>query len=287
MTTGPSKWCVQATILRVMDMTRPRRRTISTVLALLLAVESVAAVSAAAGGVLAGRSASHALPDASPEGQVLADIGTADRAWEPGPNEASTPPVSAAIAADDAPDYLHPRPATPAARTAPEPTATPKPAATPRPTAKPAVKVTVKSATATKPKAVTYTGRNHAWIPSLGVNQSVASFPCDRAAPPDNYVYRWGCAGGNNVYLLGHAYGVFRPLHDAYLDGRLRVGMKVYYADNSGQVQVYVVRWWKLTAPTTDASWAWAAQATPSMTLQTCMGANSRYRLIVRLVQVG
>jgi hypothetical protein len=25
----------------------------------------------------------------------------------------------------------------------------------------------------------------------------------------------------------------------------------------------------------------------PSMTLQTCMGANSAYRLIVRLVQVG
>ena len=111
-------------------------------------------------------------------------------------------------------------------------------------------------------------------------------FPCDRKRPPDNLVYRWGCAGTNNVYLLGHAYSVLKPLHDGYTSHRLRVGMKAYYADSNGRVHVYAVTWWKTTPPTTSASWAWAAQPTPSMTLQTCVGADSELRLMVRLVEV-
>jgi hypothetical protein len=135
--------------------------------------------------------------------------------------------------------------------------------------------------------APSYRGRNHVWVPSLGINRSVSSFPCSRTRPPDNYVYRWGCAGRNNVYLLGHAYSVFKPLHDAYTSGRLRKGMKVVYADGAGRVHAFAVIWWRVVAPTTAASWAWAAQSRPSMTLQTCVGANSAYRLMVRLVQVG
>ena len=84
--------------------------------------------------------------------------------------------------------------------------------------------------------APTFSGRNHLWIPSLGINRSIAWFPCSRAREPDNYVYRWGCAGSNNVYLLGHAWGVFKPLHDAYASGRLKVGMKAMYADANGRV---------------------------------------------------
>jgi len=139
----------------------------------------------------------------------------------------------------------------------------------------------------TKTYAPSYRGRNHVWIPSLGINRSVLSFPCSRSRQPDNYVYRWGCAGHNNVYLMGHAYSVFKPLHNAYVSGRLRKGMKVIYADGSGRVHTYSVIWWRLVAPTTAASWAWAAQSRPSMTLQTCVGAQSQYRLMVRLVQVG
>jgi hypothetical protein len=126
--------------------------------------------------------------------------------------------------------------------------------------------------------------RNHVWIPSLGIDRSVEPFPCDRARPPDNFVYRWGCAGRNNVYLLGHAYSVFEPLHDAYVGGRLREGMTVDYADAYGHVRRYAVAWWKITRPSGAASWAWAPQPAPSMTLQTCVGANSEYRLIVRLL---
>jgi hypothetical protein len=132
-----------------------------------------------------------------------------------------------------------------------------------------------------------YHGRNHMWMPSLGITAGVQWFPCSRSTAPGPGVYRWGCAGRNNVYLMAHAWSTFRPLHDAYLRGRLHTGLKVWYADGDGRVHVYSVVWWRLTAPTTAASWAWAAQSRPSMTLQTCVGANSQYRLMVRLVQVG
>jgi Sortase domain len=267
-----------------MELTPRRRRAISTLLAVLLAVESVSVVAAAAGTATLPHATTHALPAASPDGLVLAEAGTASEAGEPA---VATPTPSPTVT---------PAPvATPAPTAAPvaTPKATPKPKAAPKPkaivpakTKAPAAPVRVTHA---KPptSASVYAGRNHVWIPSLGVNRSVSAFACTRTRPPDNYVYRWGCAGTNNVYLLGHASGVFQPLHDAYLNGRLKVGMRVWYADGGGAVHQYAVRWWRLTPPTTDGSWAWAAQGVPSMTLQTCIGANSQYRLIVRLVQVG
>jgi hypothetical protein len=135
--------------------------------------------------------------------------------------------------------------------------------------------------------SASFHGQNHVWIPSLGISANVQSFPCSRSRPPDAGVYRWGCAGRNNVYLLGHAWSTFKPLHDAYVGGRLRTGLKVAYADGAGTLHTYSVVWWKVVAPTTAASWAWAPLSRPSMTLQTCVGANSQYRLMVRLVQVG
>jgi hypothetical protein len=129
-------------------------------------------------------------------------------------------------------------------------------------------------------------GRNHFWFPGVGISRSVSWYACSRNTALANIVYRWGCGGRNNVYIMGHAYGVFAPLHRAYVSGRLRVGMKAYYADGRGKVHAYKVKWWKLTRPTTAASWAWASQSVPSMTLQTCVGSNSEYRLMVRLVEV-
>ena len=79
---------------------------------------------------------------------------------------------------------------------------------------------------------------------------------------------------------------MFEPLHDAYVSGRLQRGMKAVYADANGKVRTYAVRWWKVVKPTTSASWAWASLPSPSMTLQTCVGAHSQYRLMVRLAQV-
>ncbi|MEO5885223.1 MAG: sortase [Candidatus Limnocylindrales bacterium] len=134
--------------------------------------------------------------------------------------------------------------------------------------------------------AANYQGRNHLWIPALDIDRSVSAFACTSSAYPGDRVYRWGCAGKNNVYLFGHAYSVFKPLHDAYVRGRLKKGMQLYYADTDGSVSTYAVTWWKVTTPDKGA-WAYAGQSEKSVTLQTCVGAKSQYRLIVRLVKVG
>lgn len=136
------------------------------------------------------------------------------------------------------------------------------------------------------PPTTAFRGRNHVWIPAIGVDRSISFFACTSSAYPGDRVYRWGCAGPNNVYLFGHASSVFKPLHDAYVRGRLAKGMKVYRADAAGQVSTYAVAWWRVTTPDKGA-FAYAAQRRPSMTLQTCVGARSQYRLIVRLVKVG
>ncbi len=132
--------------------------------------------------------------------------------------------------------------------------------------------------------ATSYRGRNHVWIPSLGISRSISFFACTSKAYPGDRVYRWGCAGSNNVYLFGHAHSVFRPLHDAYVSGRLRKGMVLHYAGNDGVVHTYKVRWWRVTTPDKGA-WAYAGQSAPSLTLQTCVGAKSQFRLVVRLVR--
>lgn len=157
-------------------------------------------------------------------------------------------------------------------------------ATVPNPTA--AVARPVRSSGSTTTAATAYSGRNHVWMPSLGVSRSVSFYPCSRTTALANVVYRWGCAGKNNVYLMGHAWGVFRPLHDAYYNGRLRKGMLVIYADNNGRVTRYRVTFWKVVSPV-GAEWAYASQSRPSMTLQTCVGSRSQYRLVVRLVASG
>ena len=128
-------------------------------------------------------------------------------------------------------------------------------------------------------------GRNRRWFPALGIRRSVSFFSCSSSAYPGNRVYRWGCAGRNNVYLFGHAHSVFKPLHDAYVRGRLKKGMTAYFADARGRVSAYKVSWWRITTPD-KGGFAYASQSRPSMTLQTCVGARSQYRLIVRLVKV-
>jgi multidrug efflux pump subunit AcrA (membrane-fusion protein) len=137
-----------------------------------------------------------------------------------------------------------------------------------------------------KAAAAAYSGTNRIWIPSLGVSRGVSSFPCSRSEPPANQVYRWGCAGTNNVYLFGHAWGVMKPLHDAYVAGNLGLGLKVVYADGKGRVRTYRVTEIRVVTPD-QVDWAIAAQAKPSMTLQTCVGARSERRLLVRLVANG
>jgi len=269
-----------------MHLTTGRRNALSTLLALVLAVESVTVVAAAAQ-TSVGLPRMHALPDASPAGLVLAESSAGGSVS--GATVARMPPaVAAALEAGDAPavPVVGPKAASTDAPTASTQARAAIPNRAARATTSSAASSRATSSRAGTTGSAAHTGRNHLWIPGLNVNRSVSLFPCDRASPPDNLVYRWGCAGANNIYLMGHAYSVFKPLHDAYVAGRLAVGMKAWYADSQGRVHVYVVQWWKTTLPT-NAGWAWAAQSRSSMTLQTCVGANSRYRLVVRLVEVG
>jgi hypothetical protein len=149
-----------------------------------------------------------------------------------------------------------------------------------------AKKAAAAKATAARATAPRYAGTNHFWIPSLGVSRSVSWFACTRSTPPANRIYRWGCAGRNNVYLFGHAWGVMKPVHDAYVAGKLKKGMVVVYADGNGRVRKYRVTEIRVVTPD-KVDWAIAAQSKPSMTLQTCLGANSEKRLLVRLVADG
>ncbi len=265
------------------------RRALTTVLAVFLAVESVSAVAAAA---VTTSTAVHHIPPEPPAGRVLAVEAAAVEPVEI--TRAATAPAfaprvlepaeSPAAAAPAVPDGVADKPAkagkTDRATKADQTARSQKgersgkrTKSAPRPS--PA-----------KPAARSYSGTNHVWIPSLGISRSVRWFPCERSRPPDNFMYRWGCSGSNNVYVMGHAYSVMKPLHDAYVRGRLRIGMKAYYADGAGKVRTYSVKWWRVTRPTTSASWAWAAQSVPSMTLQTCVGKDGQYRLMVRLTIV-
>ena len=276
-----------------MELSTRTRRALSTALAVILAIETVSAVAAAA----STRTVTHDIPDAPPAGAVLAVEATPAAMAFP----ADAPVVIVSDSpADDARDIrpVAVAPVVPAPEREAVPDKPAKVAKADKPAKVAKVSAPTKSTSAggsksskastskPSPKPASYKGTNHVWIPALGISRSVRWFPCDRSRPPDNYMYRWGCAGDNNVYLMGHAYSVMKPLHDAYVSGRLRVGMKAHYAAADGKVRTYVVKWWKKTRPTTDASWAWAPQDVPSMTLQTCVGKNSEYRLMVRLVEV-
>jgi hypothetical protein len=271
-----------------MEIPTRRRRALSTVLALFLAIESVSAVAAVAV-TPRGDAAGEAAPAAvTARGARLATTRVAPAAPKPTAPEVRSvaPAVRRSV---DAPDAARSGPARTTAPAVRARTLSPKAVlaiSKPKPKSSSSGGGAVTSSGSGTVRAGALKGRNHFWFPAVGINRSVASFPCSRSRAPDNLVYRWGCAGRNNVYLMGHAHSVFSPLHNAYVSGRLKVGMKAYYADSRGKVHTYKVRWWKLTKPTTSASWAWASQSVPSMTLQTCVGSNSEYRLMVRLVEV-
>ena len=139
-----------------------------------------------------------------------------------------------------------------------------------------------RSRSASKPS---YRGKNHFWFPSLGINQNVYSFPCSRSKAPGNVVYRWGCAGSNNVYLMAHDFGKFYPLYRAYKSGRLKKGMLAAYAGPNGRTHYYRLSFYKVVAPDGDVGWAYASQSRSALTLQTCVS-GGKMRLVVRFYEV-
>ncbi len=246
---------------------RPLRRrhpvipaSIALVLALAIAAQVTGLVSADASGA-------PIAPVAAPT-PALGSLPNAPRETDGGLPAEPAAAAGASLGGARSSSAANVRVAAPKARPAPKPAPKPAPRVTPRP-------------------AAAYHGRNRVWIPALGINARIQAFPCSRSRPPDAGVYRWGCAGANNLYLMAHAWSTFKPLHDAYVAGRLHAGMRVISADASGHVRTFSVAWWRVVRPTAAVSWAWASQSRPSMTLQTCLGAHSEFRLIVRLHEVG
>jgi hypothetical protein len=147
------------------------------------------------------------------------------------------------------------------------------------------VKPVIKAAS---PKAATaqYSGTYHLWIPALGLSRGISDWGCRGGLIPNRVEY-WGCVGKNNLYLLGHAGGVFASIHDGYHSGALRVGLTAYYADKAGQTHRYrisQIRHVTNASYATWSRWAMAASTGPVITLQTCDGPTSAYRILVRLV---
>jgi hypothetical protein len=253
--------------------TRATRRLVAGLLAASLAVGQAGTVTALAPSTTTtprslteptANPGAPALPRAVRRPVAPFGLGGAALAGE----RATTPDPADAVAERTSVAGPIPTPATPVRSAVQPPTAEPR---------QPAVR-----AAAAAPRKPVYRGRNHIWIPSLGVSRDLSWFSCSRTRPPGHRLYQWGCAGRNNVYVFAHAASVFSQLHSAYVNGRLRKGMRVIHADSKGRIRTYKVRFWKVVSPV-GQSWAYAGQSTPSMTLQTCVGARSQYRLIVRL----
>lgn len=256
-----------------MPLRTPVRRTL---LPFLLAVAMGAASSIATTAL--GPGPTRPAPSAAPPASAILATRWPLAAAPRGPWSAATRPGLY--------HFLQPLSARAVAPKVAHPKAAPKPHAKPKPKPRTAARVVPRPVRHVQvPVASVYKGRNHVWMPAIGLSRAVYWYACGTPSAPGLGVYRWGCAGRNNVYLLAHAYAAFKGLHDAYVSGRLRKGMRVMYADGSGHVRTYSIIWWRLTTPSNGA-FAYAAQSRPSMTLQTCVGSRSQYRLIVRLVAI-
>lgn len=126
-------------------------------------------------------------------------------------------------------------------------------------------------------------GPNQLNIPAIGIDARIRTVACGRLIPDG--IWRWPCAGANNIYLLGHNWGIFHPLQVAYHAGLLKPGLVLMYSDQRAVIHHYRLAWARSLSMTEFGQGdAWAATAGPVITLQTCDGAGDSRRLIVRFV---
>lgn len=140
--------------------------------------------------------------------------------------------------------------------------------------------------------AATGTRLPHVSIPDLDISRPIHDWGCRGGTIP-NLVWSWDCSGHNNLYLLGHAWGVFKPLHDAFARGDLTPGLRLSLRSPNGSVSTFRLAWvrrvrWQdlgtdMWGP--GRTWAWNATKHPVVTLQTCFGRHSQWRIIVRFRQ--
>lgn len=128
-------------------------------------------------------------------------------------------------------------------------------------------------------------------IRGIGLDVPVYRWSCDGSDLP-NRALRWGCTGANNQFIVGHAYGVFRPYYLAWKYKRFKVGMVATFTKPSGALSRYKLVWVRLVPKSyiwngmTGDVWAYGPTSTPSFTLQTCWGATNAYRIVTRWVKV-
>ena len=235
-----------------MEIPTRRRRALSTALALFLAIESVSAVAAVA--VAAWRDADSRARRAAALAAADRTAGVVDAAPGARPRRSPSPPASGARSTR--PDRRARRPA----RTTAPP---PRPHAVSEGRARDlqaqsksrrASGAVASGGSGSVKASARYKGRNHFWFPALGINRSVYALPVQPHVRPRQPRVPLGLRAAATTSTSWAMPGAsFKPLHDAYVNGRLRVGMKAYYADGSGKVHTYKVKWWKLTRPTTSA----------------------------------
>ncbi|MEP7379466.1 MAG: hypothetical protein ABI725_07905, partial [Chloroflexota bacterium] len=190
------------------------------------------------------------------------------------------------------PTVAPPRTSTPTPTRTPE--STPRPTATPEPTPKPTARPTEVRAPSPTPKPtaapMSFSGTSHFWYPAVDIDASWSWYGCDYGGPATfpMGVFRWGCGPASNIYMLSHAASTFKKIRTAFHNGTLDVGQTVWYSNAQGDVTKWEVRWIRrVTAQYLNATagdWALNDSPTPIMTLQTCDGAQSQLRIIVRLV---
>jgi len=206
----------------------------------------------------------------------------------PVPHSATRPepspyPAAAAYAArDDVPTQ-----ADLAAAATPDAQSQPTAEATPKPTPKPKPKPTPKPKPKTQPTP--RTGSDHFWYPALGIAASWSWYGCGHHwGVLGGGVYRWGCSPTSNIYILSHAWSTFAAVRHGYHSGAMHVGQTVWYSGPDGKVTQWTVKWIRHVTDAyleaTHDEWATEPSPTPIMTLQTCDGRQSQYRIIVRLV---
>ncbi len=127
-------------------------------------------------------------------------------------------------------------------------------------------------------------------IPAIGIYVNVYNWGCGASIVP-NVALRWVCKSSNNMFIVGHGYGVFRPYLVAFTLKRLRVGIIATFTTPAGKTTRYKMAWTRKVLPSylwsglTGPEWAWGNTPLPSLTLQTCWGATNAYRIVTRFVR--
>jgi len=125
----------------------------------------------------------------------------------------------------------------------------------------------------------------HLDVPALGISRDVYEWGCRTGTLP-NQVYHWACAGQGNIFLLGHAASVFKPIYEARRHGTLTLGMRLYWTSKTGVrssfrlTRIAVVRLSNIYSA--SHYWIFNGASPAVVTLVTCYGYHDSKRIVAR-----